>query len=415
MADLAVETALERILAHCHPLDVLEVASATAAGSVLAQAVIAPHSLPPFANAGMDGFAIRVTDIAMATPEQPVILPQSGSVQAGGPLVTTVAPGTAVRIMTGAPLPDGAEAVVPLEEVTELADGQIAFMRPAQAGRHIRPAGEDVPAGAVAIPAGTLLRAAEIGLLAALGIPRVMVVRRPVVAIISTGDELLLPEEPLAPGKIRDANAPALAAFVSEQGAQPLPMGIVRDQPGALRDRIDAALQAGADFILTTAGASAGDYDIVSQLMAQEDALEVWRVNLKPGRPLLFGLVQARQPSTTGGTRRVPLLGLPGNPASALIVAELFARPAIARLRGLTDVSRPRVHAKLDVTLKGDKRRRYVRARLEWQHDHYRAITRGIGSGSASLTTLVRANALLIIPEGTAEVPAGSMVEAIWL
>ncbi len=415
MADLSVETALERLLAHCHPLDTLEIASDAAAGSVLAQAVIAPHSLPPFANAGMDGFAIRVADVATATCEHPVVLPQSGNVQAGGPLVATVAPGTAVRIMTGAPLPEGAEAVVPLEDVTELDNGQIAFARPVQAGRHIRPAGEDVLAGAVAIPAGTLLRAAEIGLLAALGIPYVTVVRQPRVAIISTGDELLLPGQPLEPGKIRDANAPALAAFVIEQGAQPLPMGIVRDQPGALRARIDAALQARADFILTTAGASAGDYDIVSQLMTQEDALEVWRVNLKPGRPLLFGLIQARQSSTTGGTQRVPLLGLPGNPASALIVAELFARPAIARLRGLADVSRPRAQARLDVALKGDQRRRYVRARLEWDHGHYRAITQGIGSGSASLTTLVRANALLIIPEGTGEVPAGSMVEAIWL
>lgn len=404
MADISVEVALERILAGCAPLPAVELASGAVAGHVLAQDVVAPHALPPFANAGMDGFAVRVADIAAAGRDQPVRLPVAGVVQAGGALVERIAPGTAVRIMTGAPLPADAETVIPIEDVEELADGRVAFFGTAPIGRHVRPAGEDVPAGAVAIPAGTLLRAAEIGLLVALGITRVAVVRRPRVAIISTGDELLAAGEALVPGKIRDANGPALAVFVAQQGAEPLPMGIARDTHTALRERIGAAVDQGADLILTSAGASAGDYDVVSGLMADQNALDVWRVNLKPGRPLLFGHIGA-----------APLIGLPGNPASALIVAELFVRPAIARLRGLLRDERPRLYATLDAPRKGDRRRQYVRARLEWDGSGYRAITKGIGVGSGSLSTLVRSNALLIIPEGSPELPAGSQVEALWL
>lgn len=404
MIDLPVEAALERILAGCPPLDTVEVAGAAAAGYVLTRDVIAPHALPPFANAGMDGFAIRVADLAAASHDHPVTLPVIGAAQAGGPATPGVAPGTAVRIMTGAPLPGGAEAVVPIEEVEELPGERVSFFAPARAGRHVRPAGEDVAAGTVAVPAGKLLRPAEVGLLAALGVERVPVVRRPRVAIISTGDELLAPGEALAPGKIRDANGPALAAFVAQHGAEPLPPVIARDTHAALRARIEAALRDGADLILTSAGASAGDYDVVRGLMAAEDALEVWRVNLKPGRPLLFGRF--------GGA---PLIGLPGNPASALIVAELFVGPAIARLRGLERVERLTVRAALDAPQRGSERRHYVRARVERDGDGYRAVTRGIGSGSGSLSTLVRSNALLIIPEGTGELPAGSLVEAILL
>jgi molybdopterin molybdotransferase len=250
------------------------------------------------------------------------------------------------------------------------------------------------------------LRAAEIGLLAALGVNPVHVIRRPRVAIISTGDELVsaFDPAPLPPGKIRDANGPALIAFVAEQGAQPLPLGVAHDTHAALRAKLDEALQQGADLILTSAGASAGDYVVVSGLMREEDALDVWRVNLKPGRPLLFGRV--------GG---VPLIGLPGNPASALIVAELFVKPAIARMRGLPHEQRVIVRARLAEPQRGSERRHYVRAWVERDADGYQATTRGIGSGSGSLSTLVKSNALLIIPENTRELPAGSVVDAMLL
>lgn len=412
MQDISVETALERILAACAVCEAVEVAALEAGGEVLAGPVLAPHDLPPFANSGMDGFAVRAGDLAGASADRPAALPVAGSVQAGDLAEAPLAPGTAVRIMTGAPLPPGAEAVVPLE-LCEADGGAVRFFAPTAPGRHIRPAGEDIAAGATAVPAGRLLRAAEIGLLAALGVARVSVTRRPRVALISTGDELLEPgacaDAPLPPGRLRDANGPALAAFAAEQGALPLALGIARDSRAALGALLDEAARAGADLILTSAGASAGDYDIVSGLMRERGALEVWRVNLKPGRPLLFGRVAVSEGRTT------PLIGLPGNPASALIVAHLFVRPAIARLRGLAEPPLARVTATLDEPAQRSERRHYLRARLVWTPQGYRASARGIGSGSGSLTTLVRANALLVIPEGEGELPAGAAVEAILL
>jgi molybdopterin molybdotransferase len=405
ISELSVETALERILAGCAPLDAVEELSGAAAGMVLAEEVRAPHPLPSFANAAMDGFAVRAADIAAASAAQPVVLPVVGTtVQAGHATHATPEPGCALRIMTGAPLPAGVDAVVPLEDVHELPDGRTAFVRPTQVGHHVRPVGEDIAAGAVAVPAGRVLRAAEMGLISALGIAHVRVTRRPRVAIFSTGDELLHPGEPLAPGRIRDANGPALAALVAECGALPMSYGIVRDAQAALRDTIDAALAAGADMLLTSAGASAGDHDIVSGFMRGGDTLEVWRVNIKPGRPLLFGHV--------GG---VPLVGLPGNPAAALIVAEVFVRPAIHRRRGLLTWQRPTVWAVLEESQQRGPRRHYMRARLEWDGHGYHATTRCVGAGSASLSSLVRANGLLIIPEGAGEIEAGSLVEAMLL
>ncbi|HEX5691672.1 MAG TPA: gephyrin-like molybdotransferase Glp [Roseiflexaceae bacterium] len=404
MLDISVEAALERILAGCSPCEAIEIPAEDAAGQVLAEDVLAPHALPPFTNSGMDGFAVRVADLATASQTQPVALPAIGMSQAGGAPAPAVVPGTTVRVMTGAPLPEGAEAVVPIENVEEAANNHVRFFEPTKRGRHVRPAGEDVAAGQPAIPAGKLARPAEVGLLAALGIERVKVVRRPRIAIVSTGDELLRPGEPLAPGRIRDANGPALAAFVTEQGAVPLPLGIARDTHDELRAKIDAAREAKADLIITSAGASAGDFDIVRGLLAEEDALDVWRVNIKPGRPLLYGRV--------GG---IPLIGLPGNPAAALIVAELVVRPAIERMRGLPPLHRHTVQATLDAPQRGSERRHYIRALVQWQDGSYRAITRGIGAGSGALTTLVRSNALLVIPEDTTELPTGSLVEAILL
>jgi molybdopterin molybdotransferase len=403
MLDLSVDEALARILAAVHPCEPLALACAEALGCVLAEDVVAPLSIPPFANSGMDGFAVRVDDLEQASRTRPVSLRLGGEAAAGEGAPPAVRPGTAVRIMTGAPLPPGAEAVVPIEDV-EVDGERIRFFAPSRAGRHLRPAGEDVRQGELAIPRGRELRAQEIGMLAALGVTQVRVVERPRIAIISTGDELLAAGEPLAPGKIRDANGPALAAFVAMQGGIALPLGIARDHAQDLRAKVEAARAARADLIVTSAGASAGDYDVVHNTLDADGALQIWRVNLKPGRPLLFGL--------TGG---IPLLGLPGNPASALIVAELFLRPAIRRMRGCASLAPTTVRAALDMPQRGSERRHYLRAYVEPAEGGWRATTEGIGSGSGSLSTLVRSNALLVIPEGSGELPAGTLVDVIML
>jgi molybdopterin molybdotransferase len=403
MLDISVDEALARILEAACMLGALELPCAEALGYVLAKDIIAPLSIPPFDNAGMDGFALRVADIASASAERPVTLRVLGEAPAGASALPALLPGTALRIMTGAPLPPTAEAVVPIEQV-EVEGETVRFFAPTSLGRHRRPAGEDVREGEVAIAAGQEIRPQEIGMLAALGIGSVEVVRAPRVAIISTGDELLGPHEPLAPGKIRDANGPALAAFVKTQGARAVSLGIAHDNAEALRAKLEAAQAAQADLIVTSAGASAGDYDVVHNTLDAEGALQLWRVNLKPGRPLLFGRV--------GGT---PLLGLPGNPASALIVAELFLRPLLRKMRGCRELGPRLVRATLDAPQRASERRHYVRARLEPRGEGYYAVTAGIGAGSGALSTLVRSNALLVIPENSGELPAGTAVDAILL
>lgn len=408
MKSISLEHALERILTAFQPLDAHDTPVTEADGLVLAQDVRAPHPLPPFANSAMDGFAVRVADLATARTDAPVVLPVAATVQAGEVLPTAVPPASVVRIMTGACLPAGADAVVPIEEISEQADGSIAFFTPTTHGNYVRPVGEDIPAGDVALPHGTMLKAAEIGLLAALGITRVAVVRRPRVALFSSGDELRTVDQPLTPGTIYDANGPALTTFLAQQGAIPLWCGIARDRVADVQAKIDRARQQQADLILASAGASVGDYDVVRQCLSEQDSLELWRVNIKPGRPLLYGRI---------GDPPLPLIGLPGNPVSALVVAELLLKPVLDRMRGLLQSTRILVPAVLDAPQPQIARRHYVRASLnrDTTTGTYHATTQGIALSSGALTSLVRANALLIIPEGTGELPAGSVVDAMVL
>jgi molybdopterin molybdotransferase len=352
----------------------------------------------------MDGYAVRAADIATASRQAPARLRVLSSVPAGATSDMPVAPGTAQRIMTGAPLPPDAEAVVPLEETAALADGMVLIYAAAPAGRHLRLAGEDIRAGALALPAGQIVRPQEIGLLAALGYTAVPVTRRPRVAIISTGDELLAIDAPLEPGKIRDSNSVALAALVQRYGALPLPLGIARDSSAALRERLNSAIAQHADMILTSAGASGGDYDLIKGMLETEGALHFWQVNMKPGRPLMFGRI--------AGT---PLVGLPGNPAAALIAAELFVRPALLSMSGRTALTKPTVRAVLQQAIKGGPRCHYVRGSVRRTPDGYSAAVSRGSHGAGSLTGLVHANALLVIPAGHGDLPAGSSVEAIML
>jgi molybdopterin molybdotransferase len=397
------EEARALILEAVAPLAAETVALGDALDRVLAADVIAPHALPPFANAGMDGYAVRAADVASASRAAPARLRMLSSVPAGSAADVAVAPGGTLRIMTGAPLPPGTEAIVPLEETA--ADGEFVLVyQAARAGLHIRPAGEDIAAGALAIPAGQVVRPQEIGLLAALGYVEAQVARRPRVAILSSGDELVEAGQPLATGKIRDCNAPALEALVRRYGGVPLALGIARDRPGDLSARLRQGIAQGADLLVTSAGASGGDFDLVRRLLETEGALAFWLVDMKPGRPLMFGHL--------GGT---PLVGLPGNPAAALITAELFVRPALLRMAGRTALAKPVVKAALQEPIRRGPRRHYVRGEVHAAAGGYVAsVSRG-SHGAGSLTGLVQANALLIIPPGQGTLPAGDRVEAIML
>lgn len=404
---LSVEAALQRILTAVAVLDGEEVDTTTALGRVLAEDIVAPFDVPPFPNSAMDGYAVRAADTAGASPEHPVELRVIADVAAGATRAVIVEPGRASRIMTGAPLPPGADAVVPVEATDESwkqaerpLPERVHIFRPAAPQAHIRPAGEDIRQGETVLRTGARLRPQEIGVLAALGRPRVRVVRRPRIAILATGDELVEINAPLRPGQIHDANSYILAALVEWAGGLPLRLGIARDLLEDVRQKLHAGLVQGADLFLSSAGVSVGAYDIVKAVLEAEGELGFWRVNMRPGKPLAFARV--------GG---VPFLGLPGNPVSAAVAFEVFARPAILKMGGRRELTRPRVEVMLDEPVRSDGRESYLRAVVTRREGRYHAVLTGPQS-SGVLTSLVRANALLVIPAGVREVPAGATLWA---
>ena len=398
---LSVDEARERILTHFSPLPAEDVPLPEALGRVLAEDAIAGEALPRFANSAMDGYAVRSADTSTATAAAPVRLRLAGEVPAGSVYAGVVAPGEAVRILTGAPLPDGADAVLQ-QELTREGEGWVELLEPAPRGNNVRAPGEDVAPGAVLVPRGSEVGPAEIALLAALGIHPMRATRRPRVAILSTGDELApLGAEP-RPGQIRESNGPYLMAAVRRAGADPVRLGIARDREEDLRAKLAEARD--ADLVLTSGGVSVGDYDLVKQMLAEQGNVEFWRVRMRPGKPLAFGFL---------GT--TPLLGLPGNPVSAAVTFELFGRPAIRRMLGAAQVERPVV----DVVLAGESieradRRQFVRARLSSEQGTLTARPTG-AQGSHIISSLRGATALLVIFEGTGYVHAGEHVPALLL
>jgi molybdopterin molybdotransferase len=299
---------------------------AEALGSVLAVDVIAGKSVPAFPNAAMDGFAVRAGETLCASAERPVRLRVIGEAAAGYQCASVVTPGTAIRIMTGAPVPTGADAVVRFEETDEATGAvrhgpgdTVAIMTAARPGENVRPIGEDVAAGATVLMAGTRVRPAEIGVLATLNRTQATVHRRPRVGILATGDEVVDAGEPLGPGQIRNSNAPLLAALVTRCGGEVVPLGTARDSEDDLRRRLAQA--DGLDLLLTTGGVSVGDYDLVKQVLQAEGRIDLWEVRIKPGKPLAFGCLG-----------RTPVLGLPGNPVAAAVAFEQFARPVIRKM-----------------------------------------------------------------------------------
>ena len=394
---LTYDDALARILSQVTRLEPVQTPLHDALGLILADDIVAHGNLPPFANSSMDGFAVRAEDVRAV----PVVLPVIGDVPAGMLTVPTLKPGTALRIMTGAPLPPGADAVVPLEE-TEMRGSGVSILIAASAGQCVRPAGEDVSAGSVVLSAGTRLRPAEIGLCAALGYASVLVYPCPQVAIVGTGNELVEPGQALQPGQIYNSNAYALAAQVAEAGGIVVQQLHARDTPEALRAAFDACI--GADVLLTSGGVSVGDHDHVKAVFAERGTVDFWRTAIRPGKPIAFG----RWGHTV-------FFGLPGNPVSSMITFELFARPALRKMLGYAAIRRPVVQARLteDAT-HTPGRQSFLRAVVTRNGNGY-AIRPVPQQGSGMLRAMTLANALLTLPADVATLPAGQMAAALLL
>jgi len=405
---LSVAEVRSRILSHFAPLPTLQQPLARACGHVLAEAITAPMDLPPFTNSSVDGFAVRATDIQAAGPESPVILKVIGDVPAGTLPTFVISPGTTARIMTGAPLPDGSDAVVPVEDTNfpyrdphAPLPAEVRIFRSLRPGTNVRHQGQDVRRGQVVLSPGHRLRPQDLGFLAALGVQKVLVHRRPRVALFSSGDELISPGEPLTPGKIYDANRLMLATLVEHYGGETIDLGIAHDDPAEVRRLFEHAHAQQCDLILSTAGVSVGTYDYVRQILEQNGTIHLWRVNVRPGKPLVFG-----------SYRETPVIALPGNPVSAYVGFHLFVVPALRRLLGMKDAMVPRIRATLDEPLESDGRESYLRAIVHYENGQPHARLSGHQS-SADLAGLAQANALIIIPAGVKSLPAGSQVE-VW-
>ena len=398
---LSVEQARERVLSFVSRLEPERVPILKALGRVLAEDVAAPEDIPPHDNSAMDGYALRHGDLAgCAAPGAPQ-LRIIGDLPAGAVWSGSVGPGEALRIMTGAAMPAGADTVVRFEDTERQGDAVIIQSIPSH-GRHVRHAGEDVRAGDVVLRVGMLLRPQEIGMLASVGQARARVYRKPRVAVLATGDEVWPIDKPLPPGKIRNINSYSNAAQVLAAGGEPMVLKTARDQEDSLAQRLCRALELEADLILTSGGVSVGDFDLVKKVLSTQGEIDFWWVNMKPGKPMAFG--------TLGG---VPLLALPGNPVAAMISFHLFGVPAIKKMLGWEDWQQQTLTAALrEAISRKDGRRHYLRVRLIETPRGLEATLTG-DQGSGILTSMVEGDGLAIIPEDVEELAAGSAVQVL--
>jgi molybdopterin molybdotransferase len=392
--------ALELILGNVSQLPPAQVALHEALSLVLAESIVATEDLPPFANSAMDGYAVRAADLADACAEHPIDLEVIEDLPAGTVPRRAIGPGTASRIMTGAALPEGADSVVPVELTR--ADGErVVVLEPVRAGAHVRRAGEDLHAGELGVAAGNIVRPAEIALIAALGKVRCRVVRRAVVAVLTTGNELIDAAEQPGPGEVRDANIHGLAAQVRATGAVGWPLSRVADTREAMAMTIQRAVAA-ADVVVTSGGVSVGDHDHVKQVLATLGAEQhFWQVDQKPGKPLAFWTLDGK-----------PVFGLPGNPVSSQLCFEVYVRPALRKMMGYHCFHRPEATATLTSgyrKAKDDSRLHWLRVKLQYAGSRLVAESTG-AQGSAILSTLALADALAVIPEDVAEIPPGGDV-----
>jgi len=397
---LTYREALVRVLETAAPLPARRVPLDEAAGLVAAADVASPGPVPPFTNSGMDGYAVRAADVAGASAGTPVRLRVTGDLPAGRVAGGAVTPGTAQRIMTGAPIPDGADAVVPVEGTSGDAD-QVEVRRAVRAGANVRLAGEDLAPGARVVARGAVLRPADIGLLAVAGCATVAVHARPRVAIVTTGDELVDVAEEPGPGRIRDANVHALRAQAAAAGARPAVFPRVPDRREDVTEAIRRAA-AEADVVVTTGGISMGEYDRVKDALERLGADRVfWRVAQKPAGPLGLWRLDGR-----------PVVGAPGNPVAAMLVMEEYVRPMLRRMMGHARLFRPEREAALETPWErrtGDDRLHFLRVLAREEGGSLRARLSGT-QGSGVVSSLARANALALVPGDVARVPAGGRV-----
>ena len=406
---ISVEEALEKILSYVTVLDPEEKPILDCSGQVLAEDIYSTVDIPPLDNSAMDGFAVRAEDIIGAGESSPKLLTVIDEVAAGSLANREVEPGTAIRIMTGAPLPEGADTVVQFEDTDEMvrkASGsklsQIGILHQAEKGFNVRYRGEDIAKDALILRKETVLRPSEIGVLASLGRSTALVIRRPVVSVLATGDELVSVGQPLPRGKIYNSNSYSVAAQVLRYGGIPEILGIGRDSVCSLNEKLDEGFD--SDMIITSGGVSLGDYDVVKDVLARRGEIALWTVCMKPGKPSAFGVIK-------NGDRKVPHLGLPGNPVSAMVTFEQFARPAILKMMGKKNLAKPCVQAIIENDVKNsDGRRIYARAMVVRRGDQYYARLTG-PQGSGILTSMTKANGLAIIPENTEGVRAGDRVK----
>ncbi|MHC1578395.1 MAG: molybdopterin molybdotransferase MoeA, partial [Dehalococcoidia bacterium] len=400
---IPVEEALEKVLSYVEVLGAEQKPILDCLGQVLAEDVYSTIDIPPLDNSAMDGYALRAEDTRGASESSPKYLVVVGEVAAGSMPAKEVKPGTAMRIMTGAPLPSGANAVVRFEDTDEVsrkssgADlSHICILCQADKGLNVRYRGEDIASGNLILRKGKVLRPQEIGALASLGRSTALVIRRPIVAILATGDELMDIAQPLGPGKIYNSNTYTIAAEVSRYGGIPKILGIGRDSVQSLNEKIVEGLD--ADMLITTGGVSKGDYDIVKEVLAEHGEVGFWTVCMQPGKPLAFGVIEKMAGSEN---RKVPHLGLPGNPVSSMVTFEQFARPAILKMMGMKMLAKPTIRAIADSDIANtDRRRLFARVVVTRHGRQYHASLTG-PQGSGILTSLVKANGLAVIPESS--------------
>ncbi len=406
---LSVSDARARILAIFTPVETVTLSIAALAGRILAGDIRAKNDFPLFDNSSVDGFALQTSDIAGADQASPRSLQVIADIRAGTFSEQPIHPGQCARIMTGAPMPAGADAVIMVEDTNfnerlagSMAPETVAVYKPLRPGENVRRCGADLHAGDKVLSAGKRLRAQEIGLLAMLGLPEVPVFRKPKVALLSSGDELMPVEALLTPGKIHDANSYILAALSESAGVELIRLGVASDSEADVRARLERAVEEKADVIISSAGVSMGAFDYVKSVVESEGELDFWKVNMRPGKPLAFGKYHG-----------IPFFGLPGNPVSAYMGFEVFVRPALEKLSGQTPRPHASQKARLAEPVESDGRESYLRAIVTEEQG---ALTVRITGAQASgdLLSLVRANALLIVPSGVKSLPANSEAQ-IWL